>query len=278
LKELSLCDGYWSNTNHSYLHALFDEPHQLQCLQSVNVYREDLDRESIRCLRTLSGLTELQPGGIDPACFSLLHRFSNMRRLVLPCHGQMNGAEVKGLLSSLRAMTQLSSLFLRCTENDSAEWVQLLDGLADATPQLRKLAFDQCSGLPLCAWTIAGPQLRRLLLYNCHFECTQDEEQSRDAFAQWTHSLRTLERVSICYSGTHPDWIGANLQQQSWPFAVEEEGWMQWKDDDSVVVTLLRSSSSVLANRLASPLARNGERRVERPSVAGRSEHAVAVA
>jgi hypothetical protein len=228
LTELDIRFGCWPNMN--YLHAVCDEPHQLQRLEKLHMHYLELNTESVLPLRTLPSLTELEPRHIDPECFALLHLLPNLRKLwIYPYCVPMEGVAVKGLLSSLHTMSHLTTLTFHLVKSAPAQWGQLFDELADSTPQLRKLTLYNCSRLPLRAWKIAGPQLRRLDLCCCDFEGGQDGNQPRGAFAQWTHSLRTLERVHLCRS--YPTWIAAQMWQQAWPFVVNKSSCLQEYDD-----------------------------------------------
>jgi hypothetical protein len=190
--------GRWGGTR-SLLPQLLDGPHQLQRLQKINVQHVNLDTTDTQALMTLPSLTELEPMGIDPACFPLLRSFSRLHKLTLTPHPPMDVTAVDGLLSSLREMPNLSSLAVGPDnhQNSPATWRKLLDGLDAAAPQLRELTFSLCT-LPSLTQLNAGAQLRVLYLQSCGFEGAQDS--TTDEFLQWVRSMRHLERLRVTYS------------------------------------------------------------------------------
>jgi hypothetical protein len=213
LTELDAYDGHWSVWDLRVL--LLGRSHQLQRLQKINMQSVALGVRLVQGLLALPNLTELELESIDPACFSLLRSFGNLRRLsISPGPDRMDGAAIADLLSSLRAMPNLFKLRLVPHNDDwnTAKWRQLLDGLDAAAPQLRELTLIKCT-LPSLARLNAGAQLRVLHLHGCDFMFAR-ATVSR-ALLQWLQSMRHLEH--LCVLGSFGSLTAAQFMQLTPP-------------------------------------------------------------
>jgi hypothetical protein len=213
LTELDAYDGHWSVWDLRVL--LLGGSHQLQRLQKINMQSVALGVGVVHTLLTLPNLTELEPESIDPACFSLLRSFGNLRRLsISPGPARMDDAAIADLLSSLRSMPHLFKLRLVPHRDDwnTAKWRHLIDGLDAAAPQLRELTFINCE-LPSLARLNAGAQLRVLHLHGCDFKGAR-ATVSR-AFLQWLQSMRHLEH--LCVLGSSVSLTDAQFMQLTPP-------------------------------------------------------------
>jgi hypothetical protein len=212
LVGLSLNHGGPVDDVKDLLALLAEEPHQLQRLEKISTNFIDLDDEMMQGLITLPNLTELEPATMEPNCFPLLRSFSKLRTLHLrPTGGSAVGAaEASALLSSLRAMPDLTSFeFRHWAEEDSSQsqsqtsvlaFLQpLLDGLGTVAPQLRELSLSDCGRLPRLHGLRTCTQLRKLKLCSCFRAAASDTtaSQSSDDVLQLLQSLRHLERIEV---------------------------------------------------------------------------------
>jgi hypothetical protein len=194
LRNLTALDvnGYaWQREE--LLALLADGAHQLQRLQKINIIDSvTLDVELLQVLLTLPSLTELEPCGIQTHCFPLLRSFVKLRKLFISPRAVDNTAVVE-LLSSLRALSELTSLRVGGFVADAVVVNALMDGLGAAVPQLRELSFCYFNALPSLAAVSACTQLRALRLTNCE----RERGQSLDDILQLILSLRHLESVEV---------------------------------------------------------------------------------
>jgi hypothetical protein len=155
-----------------------------------------LDVDSTQALLTLPSLTELAPWMIEPRCFPLLRSFVHLHQLVVSSGVDMlDEAAVLELLSSLRAMPELTSFDINGAQSNHTARGMLVDGLASAAPQLRELTFRKFAAMPPLAVLSGCAHLRKLYLHLCPIT----NRQSADDVLQLLRSLRHIEHVDVYY-------------------------------------------------------------------------------
>jgi hypothetical protein len=192
--ELDLVGHAWNSR--ALLTLLADGPHQLQRLEKINIRGVDLDVEVMRALLTLPSLTELDARGIHSSSCPLLRSFVKLRKLYISSRSlnhRLNAAAVVELLSSLRALSELTSLWVGGFEGEPAVVDVLMDGLGAAVPQLRELHLHYFGTLPPLTAFRACTQLRTLRLTSC----SREYGQSLDDVLQLIVSLPHLEFVEV---------------------------------------------------------------------------------
>jgi hypothetical protein len=198
LTQLGMAVGQWTLEDLRLL--LVDGPHQLQRLKNIDVSSTRLDDNSMQALMTLPNLTELQPVDVDPHCFPLLRSFTKLRKLrVSSGAGDVSDPEAADLLSSLRAMPDLTNLKIRDWSGAIIIKTALLDGLGAAVPQLRKLSLSQCRALPPLNGLSTCAQLRKLKMTRCRRAASTHGSQPIDDVLQLLRSLRHIEHVELRY-------------------------------------------------------------------------------
>jgi hypothetical protein len=190
LTELDVAGGYWERED--LLALLADGTHQLQRLEKINIRGVTLDVELMQALLTLPNLTELEPSRIHSSCFPLLRSFEKLRKLCLYPRA-VNAAAVVELLSSLRALSELTCLRLDGFAAESAVQKALLNGLSASVPQLRELRLRYFCELPPLNALISCTQLRRLRLTKCE----RERGQPLADILELILSLPSLESVEV---------------------------------------------------------------------------------
>jgi hypothetical protein len=202
LTALDVAYGHWERKD---LFALLaDGAHQLQRLKKINIERVTLDVELMQALLTLTQLTELNPDSIDTDCFPLLRSFAQLRKLCLPSVSDaLTDAAVSALLSSLRALSHLTSFQMNGEDSPPSPLHFLLAGLATAVPQLRELSLRSFDLPSLACLSAYGGQLRTLRLSACNLT----QNQSVDDPLQLLRSLPHLECLDV--RRCHPELSAA---------------------------------------------------------------------
>jgi hypothetical protein len=213
LTALDLVGHGWNPRD--LLALLADGSHQLQCLKKINIEPATLDVELMQALLTLPNLTELEPRSVALVSVPLLRSFVKLRKLrLLP--PSVDNAAVVELLSSLRALSELTSLVVGGFEGEPTVVKSLMDGLGTAVPQLRELTLCYFDALPPLTALSACTQLRALRLT----ECERAHSQSLDDVLQLIVSLPHLESVEVDARCSLPPLTAAQRMQFTPPSAM----------------------------------------------------------
>jgi hypothetical protein len=170
LKSLSAAGGHWHTEELKAL--LLQDPalplqkrHQLQCLQRFDISWMPLGSDTLACLLTLPGLTELRPRIIGAMVYADLKRFSKLRALDINAGMAVQKEEqVQPLLEGLRGLDELSEIRLISWRNTDIT-ATFLQGLIVAVPSLRCLECSHCR-LPALQ-SLRGLPLTELRLMHC---------------------------------------------------------------------------------------------------------------
>jgi hypothetical protein len=166
LTELDVKGARWFRKDLCAL--LLDAPHQLQRLQRINLKGFDLDSATMPTLLTLPSLTELEPRSIDPRCFPLLRSLTKLRKLCVPfIRSEMEQSAAEVLVSSVRALSCLTSFDMNGWGLNSAVLTALVAGLCSAAPLLCELTLRDVSSLDALNELRTCVQLRALVLDRC---------------------------------------------------------------------------------------------------------------